>query len=84
MLQAAVDRHSAQQPTRVSLALRPIWSELSPESKIVFLSQESSADIMEEALSTGASGYVVKAKGAAQLLATLDAVILQRRFFTTS
>jgi DNA-binding NarL/FixJ family response regulator len=58
--------------------------KLSPESKIVFLSQESSADIMEEALNTGASGYVVKAKGAAQLLATLDAVILQRRFFTTS
>jgi len=27
MLQAAVDRHSTQQPARVSLALRPIWSK---------------------------------------------------------
>jgi DNA-binding NarL/FixJ family response regulator len=56
--------------------------KLSPESKIVFLSQESSADIVEEALSTGACGYVVKAKGATQLLAILDAVMLQGPLFT--
>lgn len=30
--------------------------ELVPESKIIFLSQESSADVIEEALSTGALG----------------------------
>src|SRR6476646_5695142 len=34
--------------------------KLSPESKIVFLSQESSPDVVDEALSTGACGYFVK------------------------
>jgi DNA-binding NarL/FixJ family response regulator len=52
--------------------------KLSPESKIVFLSQESSADIVEEALSTGAWGYVVKTKAATQLLAVVDAVLQAR------
>ena len=31
-----------------------------PRSKILFLSQESSPEIVQEALSTGARGYVVK------------------------
>src|SRR6478672_11605242 len=48
---------------------------LVPESKIIFLSQESSADLLEEALSTGARGYVVKAQAESQLLATIDAAI---------
>ena len=34
--------------------------ELSPNSKILFLSQESSADLVEEGLRSGALGYVVK------------------------
>jgi DNA-binding NarL/FixJ family response regulator len=49
--------------------------KLSPESKIVFLSQETSADVVEEALSTGASGYVVKTKVESQLLAVVEAVV---------
>ena len=48
---------------------------LVPESKIIFLSQESSADVIEEALNTGARGYVVKAQAESQLLATIDAAI---------
>jgi len=52
--------------------------KLSPKSKIVFLSQESSTDVVEEALSTGACGYVVKAKAASQLLAVVDAVISRK------
>src|SRR6478672_11206463 len=47
--------------------------KVSPESRIVFVSQESSADVMEEALSTGAWGYVVKAKAASLLLAAVEA-----------
>jgi CheY-like chemotaxis protein len=54
--------------------------KLSPESKIVFLSQETSADVVEEALSTGAWGYVVKAKAATQLLAVVEAVVSGTRF----
>ncbi|MGC1903868.1 MAG: response regulator transcription factor [Candidatus Acidiferrum sp.] len=48
---------------------------LIPESKIIFLSQESSADVAEEALSTGAQAYVQKAKAGRQLLAAMDAAI---------
>ena len=52
---------------------------LVPESKIVFVSQESSADVVEEALSTGACGYVVKAKAGSELLAAIDVVILGKQ-----
>jgi DNA-binding NarL/FixJ family response regulator len=51
--------------------------ELVPESKIIFLSQESSADIAKEALGTGAWGYVVKAKAATQLIAAVDEALQQ-------
>lgn len=54
--------------------------KLAPESKIVFLSQESSADIVEEALSLGALGYVVKAHVGSDLLAAIDAVSLGKQF----
>jgi DNA-binding NarL/FixJ family response regulator len=36
--------------------------QLAPESKIIFLSQESSAEVVQKALSLGAWGYVVKSK----------------------
>ena len=49
--------------------------KVSPESKIVFVSQESSADVVEEALSTGACGYVVKTKAASQLVGVVEAAI---------
>ena len=57
--------------------------KLIPESKIVFVSQECSADVVEEALSTGAVGYVVKTKAASQLLAVVEAVISGTRFVKT-
>ena len=47
---------------------------ISPDSKILFVSQESSADVMQEALSTGARGYVVKAN-ASDLLSAMNAVL---------
>jgi len=50
--------------------------KLVPESKIIFLSQESSEDVVQEALSAGASGYVVKAKAANELLTAVEAVLL--------
>jgi DNA-binding NarL/FixJ family response regulator len=48
---------------------------LVPESKIIFLSQETSDEVVEEALSTGARGYVVKAKVVSQLLAAIGAAM---------
>jgi DNA-binding NarL/FixJ family response regulator len=54
--------------------------KVSPESKIVFVTQESSADVMQEALSLGALGYVVKAYAGRDLLAAVDAVCQGRQF----
>jgi len=41
--------------------------QLCPESKIIFVSQESDADIVQEALSFGALGYVVKTMAGVEL-----------------
>jgi DNA-binding NarL/FixJ family response regulator len=38
--------------------------QLSPRSKILIVSQESSADVIEEAMNSGAMGYVVEAHAA--------------------
>jgi DNA-binding NarL/FixJ family response regulator len=54
--------------------------KLSPESTIIFLSQESSAAIVREALSTGAAGYVLKMSAASDLLAAVEAVCEGRQF----
>jgi DNA-binding NarL/FixJ family response regulator len=54
--------------------------KLSPNSKILFLSQESSADIVAEVLRLGALGYVVKAHAGTELLAAVEAVSQGRQF----
>jgi DNA-binding NarL/FixJ family response regulator len=53
--------------------------ELVPESKILFLSQDSDPDIVQEALSIGAVGYLAKAF-AGDLLTAVDAIIQGRQF----
>lgn len=57
--------------------------KLSPQSKILFMSQESSSDVVQEALALGALGYVVKAHAGSELLPALEAV-LQGRLFVSS
>jgi DNA-binding NarL/FixJ family response regulator len=54
--------------------------KLSPESKIIFVSQESSCEVVQEALNLGARGYVVKTRAATDLLAAVDAVLEGRQF----
>ena len=49
--------------------------QLSPNSKLVFLSENRSSDVVEEALRTGANGYVVKSDAARDLSPALEAVI---------
>jgi DNA-binding NarL/FixJ family response regulator len=56
--------------------------KVSPESKIVFVSQESSADVVQEALALGALGYVVKVHGS-ELLAAVEAVLEGRQFVSS-
>ena len=53
---------------------------LSPQSRILFVSQESSADVIEEAMNSGALGYVVKTQAASDLLAAVEAVREGRTF----
>src|SRR5438552_536660 len=58
--------------------------ELSPKSKILFLSENRSWDIVEEALRTGAGGYVVKSDAARELLSAVEAVLTGKRFVSPS
>ena len=49
--------------------------QLAPTSKVLFLSQETSRDVVEEALRLGASGYIVKAHAGSELLAAVEVVL---------
>ena len=57
---------------------------LSPQSKIVFVSQESSVDIVQETFNLGARGYVLKADAGSELLTAIDAVLRGERFISRS
>jgi DNA-binding NarL/FixJ family response regulator len=57
--------------------------ELSPKSKILFVSQESSADVVEEALRVGALGYVAKARAGSELLAAVEAVLQGKQYLSS-
>src|SRR5271155_1327046 len=54
--------------------------KLVPECKIIFLSQESSSEIIEEAMNVGASGYVVKSMAGHDLLTAVESVLLGGTF----
>jgi DNA-binding NarL/FixJ family response regulator len=57
--------------------------QLSPGSKVLFLSQESSTDVVREALSSGALGYLVKTQAGSELLPAVDAVLHGREFLSS-
>jgi DNA-binding NarL/FixJ family response regulator len=63
-------------------AARQIFN-LVPGIKILFLSQENSAEVIQEALSFGASGYVVKLNAGIDLLPAIEAAISGRQFVST-
>lgn len=54
--------------------------KICPASKIIFLSQESSADIVQEAFSLGAWGYIEKAHVGSDLLVAVKAVVQGKQF----
>src|SRR6201997_4760843 len=58
--------------------------EVSPTSKILFVSENRSPDIAEEALGTGAGGYVVKSDARSELLPAVKAVLEGKRFISAS
>ena len=50
------------------------------QSKILFLTQESSAEVVQEALKSGALGYVYKSRAAVDLLSAIDSVLNDKIF----
>ena len=57
--------------------------EVAPNSKILFLSGLDSLDIVEEALSTGASGYVAKLDAGRELVNAVEAIVRGERFVSS-
>jgi len=58
--------------------------KLAPRARLLFLSQESSSEIVRKALSLGAHGYVQKVSAATDLLPAIDAVLAGQRFVSRS
>jgi DNA-binding NarL/FixJ family response regulator len=56
--------------------------QLVPQTKILFLSDHSSSDIVREALKTGAKGYVLKSRAQSELLAAAKAVLTGQMFIS--
>ena len=90
----AVERAKALQPDMILLdiglprlngieAARQIC-RVASHSRIVFLTQESSPEVVEEALRLGAWGYVIKAQAGTDLLAAVEAVSHGARFVSNS
>src|SRR5258705_6561065 len=57
---------------------------LASHARILFVSQESSADIVQKALSLGAHGYIQKLSVGTDLLPAIDAVLDGQRFVSRS
>jgi CheY-like chemotaxis protein len=57
--------------------------DLNPSAKIVFLTQETDIDVVEEAFSLGACGYVLKQQVETELRPALAAVLQGRRFVSS-
>lgn len=67
-------------PSLNGIAVARQIRKLAPEARIVFVSQESSADVVREALSSGAHGYVAKTRVVMDLLPAVDAVLEGKQF----
>jgi len=57
--------------------------KFSPESRILVLTQESSAEVVHEVLSLGVLGYVVKAHAGSELLTAVEAVCQGRQYLSS-
>jgi len=90
----AVERAACEKPDVVVLDIRlPRLNGIeaacrirtvTPNSKVLFLSQYDSWAGAQEALHTGASGFVVKADAATDLIAGIHAVCQGKRFLSSS
>ena len=51
-----------------------------PEAKILFLSANNDVDLVKEALSAGAKGFVLKADAESELLPAIEAIFRAKKF----
>ena len=58
--------------------------QLSPNSKILFVSMERNPEVVRGALATGAHGYLVKSDAGSQLFLAIKAVLEDNPFFSSS
>jgi DNA-binding NarL/FixJ family response regulator len=58
--------------------------DVSPASKILFISENRSLDIVKEALRTGARGYISKSDAGSELMLAVKAVLEGKRFVSAS
>ncbi len=57
---------------------------VAPGSKVLFLTLESSPEVVHEALNLGAHGYVLKSEAAGDLLTAVEAVLRGERFVSSA
>jgi two-component system nitrate/nitrite response regulator NarL len=57
--------------------------DCNPQTKILFLSQIQSLEVIKQAASTGPSGYVVKADAAKELLPSVNAALRGAQFVSS-
>ena len=58
--------------------------QLSPSSKIIFLSLYNSPDVVQAALSTGGLGYICKTDASRELLPAVDAALWGKQYVSGS
>jgi PAS domain S-box-containing protein len=56
--------------------------KIAPDSKIIFLTQESSAEVVHKAIGLGALGYVVKSYARSELLEAIEVVLEGKQFLS--
>ena len=86
----AVERAEALQPDLILLdiglpglngiAVAHRIRRLVPDARILFLTQETAAEIVGEAFDLGAWGYVIKAQAGKELLLAVEAILSGKKF----
>src|SRR5262249_47733885 len=71
-------------PTSNGIEVARRIRDVSPRSRILFVSENRSPDIVEAALSTGAAGYVVKSNAGSELLQAVNTVLEGGWFVSSS
>ena len=80
MLQPDLVLLDIQMPKLNGLEAATQIRSIAPQSKILFLSQNTDPDIVQSAMSDGAAGYLCKSKINHQLVPAIEAAIAGKRF----